>query len=193
MNSRKSALTFSFAIIALVSAAIAEDAQAKSAENESALKKLASGKRHPESIFSVREVHNDAEALSLQAVKKKTAAPSGYEFLIAKDVFKHGNDPVWLAVSKQPSLDASDVESAVATFENGEHGIAVTLSKEGRELFTEFTRRCVDRRIALVVEGKLVISAPFVQAPIPAGRIYLPYGLNEESSKALAAKLNSKK
>lgn len=192
MNSRRPAIAISFVIVALSCAAIAEESRTKAA-NDSALKELASGKRHPDSIFSVREVHNNAEALSLQAARKKDAAPSGYEFLMSKDVFKHGKDPVWLAVSKQPALDASDVESAVAIFENGEHGIAVKLSKEGREQFTEFTTRCVDRRIALVVEGKIVISAPLVRAPIPAGRIYLPYGLNEESSKALAAKLNSKK
>ena len=192
MNSRKAAFPIFSLIVALSCPTIAEELPTKTANN-SALQELASGKRRPDSIFSVREVHKDAERLAVQAAAGNFSVEKGYEFLQSKDVFKSGKDPVWLAVSKQPALDASDVESAVATFENGEHGIAVTFSKEGRELFTEFTKRCVDRRIALVVEGKIVISAPVVRAPISAGRIYLPYGLNEESSKALAAKLNSRK
>lgn len=192
MKSRKPAIFLSLLMIVPLGVAIAEEAQAN-AENESALHALAAGKRRADSIFSVREVHKDAEELAKRATTEKQSAPQGYELLMSKDIFSHGKNPIWLAVTQRAVLDASDVENAVATFEEGNHGIAVTLSKEGRELFTALTTRCVDRRIALVVEGKIVISAPIVSAPIPAGRIYLTAGLNEETSKALATKLNSKK
>jgi preprotein translocase subunit SecD len=192
MRFRGFAIIIPTLIVALVCVTVAGDTQAKP-KNDSALRELANGKRRADSIFSVREVHGDAEQLAKRAATEKIPAPQGYEFLMSKDIFSWGKNPIWIAVSQHAALDASDVESAVATFENGEHGIAVTLSKEGRERFTEFTTRCVDRRIALVAEGKIVLSAPVVRAPIPAGRIYLPYGLNEESSKALATKLNSKK
>ena len=192
MKSSKPAIIILFLFVAFVGATMAEDAQVKPA-SDSALRELASGKRRAESFFSVREVHKDAEELAKRATTEKLSAPQGYEFLMSKDIFTHEKNPICLAVTQRAALDASDVESAVATFEDGNYGIPVTLSKKGREQFTEFTTRCVDRRIALVAEGKIVLSAPIVSAPIPAGQIYLPYGLNEESSKALAAKLNSKK
>jgi len=68
--------------------------------------------------------------------------------------------------------------------------IAVTLSREGAEILKNVTRRNVNRKMAIVIEGK-VVMAPVIRSTIPGGRLMITGDLSAEEAQEIAGRLNA--
>jgi hypothetical protein len=80
-----------------------------------------------------------------------------------------------------------------ATIEKNSAGypaVNFTLTKRGGELFSEITKRNLQRRLAMVVEGK-VVSAPVIQSQISGGKGMITGNFTEAETQQLADHLNS--
>lgn len=68
--------------------------------------------------------------------------------------------------------------------------IEVELTESGAKLFAEITRRSIGKRMAIVVDGK-VVSAPAIRSAITAGKAVLEGGFTREEAEAIVESLNS--
>jgi preprotein translocase subunit SecD len=95
-------------------------------------------------------------------------------------------------VQKTPVLDLTSVTSAALRKDviTGAPEINVTLNENGRKLFGEITRRNVGKRLAIVVDGKL-LSVPRIAEEIPGGSFPISARLPEQELKELAVKINN--
>ena len=96
-----------------------------------------------------------------------------------------------LNVAKTPALDQSAVKAArvVADQISGKPQVEVTFTEAGRTRFTEVTGANVDKRLAILVEGK-VIMAPIVRTQIRDGRALLVGDFTEQQAQELANTIN---
>jgi preprotein translocase subunit SecD len=74
--------------------------------------------------------------------------------------------------------------------------IAITLTPEAGERFAAFTRTRVNRRLAIVLDGR-INSAPVIRTAIDGGRISITMGAYDyekqmKDARALAAGLSQK-
>jgi preprotein translocase subunit SecD len=107
-------------------------------------------------------------------------------------------DPHWghgetaLLVRAEPALDGSDLADAQPglDFRSGAPVVNFRLSAEGTRKFAALTARNLDRRIAIVVDGRIV-TAPFIRSPITAGRGYIDGAFTTEMAKQLAQRMRS--
>jgi preprotein translocase subunit SecD len=67
--------------------------------------------------------------------------------------------------------------------------IEVVFTEAGGRRFADLTRRSIGRRLAVVVDGKLVV-APRIEAEIPGGKAVLSGRLTKRQATDLAAKIN---
>ena len=95
-------------------------------------------------------------------------------------------------VQKTPLLDQTSVSSAAVQKDpiTGAPEINVTLTANGRKLFAEVTRRNIGKRLAIVVDGKL-LSVPRIAGEIPGGSLPISARLSEQEINDLAAKINN--
>ena len=98
---------------------------------------------------------------------------------------------VVLHLRKEALLTAADVRSARAGTQSrrGEATVYLALTEEGRRKFSAATKVSVGRRLAIIVEGRL-LSAPTVQHPIQ-GDAVITGDFTRGEARALAAKINA--
>jgi len=98
---------------------------------------------------------------------------------------------VVLHLRKDARLTAADVRSARAGTQSrrGEATVYLAFTEEGRRKFSEATKVSVGRRLAIVVEGRL-LAAPTVQHPIQ-GDAVITGDFTGGEARALAAKINA--
>ncbi len=96
-----------------------------------------------------------------------------------------------LNVAKTPELDTSAVKAArfVADEISGKPQVEVKFREEGKTRFAEVTRAKVDKRLAILVEGK-VIMAPIVRTEIKDGRAIIAGDFTQAEAKELADRIN---
>ena len=96
-----------------------------------------------------------------------------------------------LRVMKESVLDSSDVARAVAQKDpaTGDNGVLVTLTEKGKERFAAVTEGSIGKRLAVVVDGKIVV-APMVRQKIGGGSLVINGNLNAKEASELAEKLN---
>jgi len=96
-----------------------------------------------------------------------------------------------LQVQKTPLMDHTAIRSASAARDqsSGAPVIDIEFSTEGQELFAAVTRENINKRLALVLDGRL-FSAPVIRSEIPAGKAEITGNFTEEEAKELAAKIN---
>ncbi|KWV91253.1 preprotein translocase subunit SecD [Erythrobacter sp. YT30] len=89
-------------------------------------------------------------------------------------------------------LDGSRIEEARAGFDARSDEAVVNLSfdEEGKRLFGAFTAANVDKKIAVILDGK-VITVPIVREPILGGHVQISGGFTYESANELAIMLRS--
>jgi RNA polymerase sigma factor (sigma-70 family) len=98
-----------------------------------------------------------------------------------------------LYVQKKVLLDHSAIESAsVATNGHGGQQIDFTLTKIGQEQFAKLTRENIGRRLAIVVDGK-VVSAPVIRSEIPNGRGQITGTFTADEARNIAAAISNQK
>jgi preprotein translocase subunit SecD len=107
-----------------------------------------------------------------------------------------------LAVSALLAMCAADVaraQSVTLGVESAELGydmrtneplVTVRFTPQGAQLFAEITRNNVGRRMALRVDGRVIV-APVIREPIIGGSGQLSGGLTADQAKTMAARLSS--
>ena len=96
-----------------------------------------------------------------------------------------------LNVAKTPALDQSAVKAAkvLADEISGKPQVEVSFTEEGQARFAEITRANVNKRLAILVAGK-VILAPIIRTEIRDGRALVTGDFTEEEAKELADNIN---
>jgi len=96
-----------------------------------------------------------------------------------------------LHVQKTLLIDHTALSSAVVQKDviRGNPEIEITFTDKGRKLFAEVTRQNVGKRLAIVVDGKL-LSAPKIIMGIPGGKGVISGNFSEQESKELTTKIN---
>jgi hypothetical protein len=96
-----------------------------------------------------------------------------------------------LHVQKRPLIDQNAVKSASVQKnpQTGASEIEVVFTEEGAQRFAEVTRQNIDKRLAIVVAGR-VLSAPVVRAEISGGRAVISGNFSEQEATQLAEKIS---
>jgi preprotein translocase subunit SecD len=99
--------------------------------------------------------------------------------------------PEILNVQKAVLLDRSAVSLATIQTEAVSHSpmIEVVLTEKGRKAFADITRQSVGKRLAIVVDGKL-LAAPRIEMEIPGGRALITGRFSTQEASDLAARIN---
>ena len=130
------------------------------------------------SVFQMRLVVDNPSADSEQLVLRNTNKETG---LVATET---------LNVEKRVSLDQTALKSAdVSKSWGGCSQIDFSLTSGGTERFAEITGRNTGKRLAIVIDGRL-ITAPVIQSPIASGKGQITGNFTEQEAKDLAAKIN---
>ncbi len=96
-----------------------------------------------------------------------------------------------LHVQKTPLLDYTAVSSATVTRDasSGAPTINVEFSEVGKELFAAITKENLNKRLAIVLEGR-AYSAPVIRSEITGGKAQITGSFTEQEATELAAKIN---
>jgi preprotein translocase subunit SecD len=94
--------------------------------------------------------------------------------------------PETLDVQKKVLVDDTAVHSATAQAAT----IEVVFTDMGRKLFADITRQSVGKRLAIVVDGKL-LAAPRIEMQIPGGRAIISGRFSPQAATQLATKINA--
>jgi len=95
-----------------------------------------------------------------------------------------------LNVRKTPLLDHTAISSVtVTTSASGTPQIEVELSQAAREQFAQITKENINKRLAIVVDGKLQ-SAPVIKSEISGGKLQISGSFTEDEARELATKIN---
>lgn len=140
-----------------------------------------------------RLVHGDSVRLAeAAAADPASAAPPGYTTAVLT-VLRDGRaekETLFLSVAAE-ALTERDVHSAVATVNDFRgHAVSIALGPEGTRRFAEITAAGVGRRLAILVDGQ-VLMAPVVREPILGGRLEIVGGFTLAQARELAAVLSA--
>ncbi|HDZ77391.1 MAG TPA: protein translocase subunit SecD [Candidatus Omnitrophica bacterium] len=117
--------------------------------------------------------------------------PEGYELRYIQNKDASKNEPILLeedAVLTGDTLVSADVQFDQASF--GEPYIGIAFNSEGGKIFSELTRKNVGRRLAIVLDDK-VLSAPRINEHIPSGKGIISGRFTPDEAKDLAIKLKA--
>jgi len=101
------------------------------------------------------------------------------------ETFELDGKPFYL----DPTVLLDESHFALASARRG-HGkmwhVEVIFTEEGTELLGEITTQNLERRLGMVVDGKL-LSAPIIMAPITQGRALISGDIDEHEARRIAA------
>lgn len=124
--------------------------------------------------------------------------PKNSEFLFMNKPFKAQEQEYYFLymVKKEPELRGSMIDNARAdigsNLEAGRWIVNMELSGEGAKIFSKVTGENVNKRLAIVLDGKIV-SIPNIQERIPSGRARITGMANNEEANDLAIVLRAGK
>jgi len=95
-----------------------------------------------------------------------------------------------LYVQRSGRLDQSAIDSvSVSQDPRGAWQVGFGLTASGKKEFARLTRESIGRRLAILVEGR-VVSAPMVRAEITGGRGVISGNFSEQEARALARSIS---
>lgn len=96
-----------------------------------------------------------------------------------------------LHLEKAPLMDYTAVRSASLSRDpiTGSTGIDIEFSLEGKDLFAAVTKEQLNKRLAIVLDGK-IYAAPMIRSEIRDGRAQISGSFTEAEAQQLAAKIN---
>jgi preprotein translocase subunit SecD len=123
----------------------------------------------------------------MRLVQDKPAADSEPMSFVHSD----RSDAEVLNVAKVPALDSSDVKSAKLQKNSvtGQPEVGIVFTDHGRKAFADLTRTNINKRLAIVIGGKIV-SAPIIRTEIPDGKATIAGNFSEADAKDLVARIN---
>lgn len=104
---------------------------------------------------------------------------------------EEGETPAFYLVPDYTDLTGRDLKNA--SFGKGQHMESIVnleFNSEGTHKFSDLTKRCIGKKIAIIVDDK-VITAPVANDHIKTGTCYIHGRFTEDSAKALATMLRS--
>lgn len=115
-------------------------------------------------------------------------SPSNMEFLIAFIRQNGGQDPCFVSTG----LTGKYLKNSQLDFDSTSYQplINLELTDEGGKIFALLTKKNVDRRIAIYLDGA-PLSMPVVREEISGGRAQISGSFTPESAKILAGRLNA--
>lgn len=137
--------------------------------------------------LELRLVHENSAELIKQGLSEV-----GYESLTETDAFISAPaKPATYLVKKKPELTGAYIESAFTSKDPlGKPEINFELNDKGARIFEKVTADNVGRQLAIVVDGEL-LSAPRINAAIPAGRALITGNFTAAAASELADALES--
>jgi RNA polymerase sigma factor (sigma-70 family) len=149
---------------------------------------------------AVAAAQSKASGLAVQLVPvapPQPAKPLPFQVQLVLDEAGENTEPLTnnaggetLYVQKSPLLDHTAIGSAsVEKNALGAPVINVEFSDVGRELFAQITKENLNKRLAIVLNGRLY-SAPVIRSEIPGGKAQISGSFTDEEARDLAASLN---
>lgn len=147
---------------------------------------------------------------ALVAVAGESSNQSVFQMRLVVDQPSADSEPMILShknkVSAQPALEKLNVEKKVLIDQSAiksasvakmqmagslevEFQIEFIFTVEGQKSFAKITRENIDRRLAIIVDGK-VLTAPVIRTEIPGGRGQINGDFTEQEAKEIVAKIN---
>ena len=128
------------------------------------------------------------ESMSVQAAKNM-GIPELDEILIKEDINKATGERTKeeFLVKKRAVLTGDTLTGAEVRFDSqyNEPYVAITFNNEGAKIFHQVTRENVQKRLAIVLDGK-IFSAPVIQDAIAGGRAQITGRFTTEEARDLA-------
>lgn len=130
--------------------------------------------------------------MSFHLVDEETTAMDAQMGKIAPDsMLLNGDETGYIVVKRAPVVGGEQLDSAKASYgEAGEPVVAFTFKSIGAKKFATATRENVGRRLAIVLDGR-VISAPVINSPITGGSGIITGNFSVKSANDLALLLRS--
>lgn len=129
-----------------------------------------------------------AQAAKPSLLELRMEAKDGEELPVEKPV---QGMPATLHLSREAVVNASHVKKAEVT-ENAiskQKEISVTLNDEGRDRFAKVTKDAIGKRMAVVINGKIV-QAPVIRSPITGGKFVISGNFSADEAAKLAKALS---
>ncbi|MBZ0119474.1 MAG: hypothetical protein K8H88_20965 [Sandaracinaceae bacterium] len=125
---------------------------------------------------------------SLAAAIAGLTPPGGRRFVIGQDEYGAWRTYV---LETEGALEGHIQDAEVIIDElSGRPDVTVRYDSEGARIFADLTRRQVRRRVAIVLDGE-VLMAPMVQEPITGGAVRITLGGTDRDSAQLHAEASS--
>lgn len=139
--------------------------------------------------LAFRLVHSESEALFAEG-----KSPAGFEWM-AMTSPRAGNgsitEQLLVELAENPALGRGAIKQAIVVRNQfGEPEINFRLTAKAATAFTELTRENVNRRLAIIVDGK-VLSAPVIRGEIPGGHAQITGAFSIAEATTLAAALEA--
>jgi preprotein translocase subunit SecD len=126
--------------------------------------------------------------LQMRLVVGEPSADSEPMALVHKSSDRDHTETIY--VQKAVLLDQTALKSATVATDplNRRPCIQIVFTKPGKKRFAEITRKNVDRRLAILINGKIV-SAPVIRMEILSDTAQITGSLSEEEARELAGKI----
>lgn len=130
--------------------------------------------------------------MSFHLVDEETTAMDAQMGKIAPDsMLLNGDETGYIVVKRAPVVGGEQLDSAKGSYgENGAPVVAFSFKSVGAKKFATATRENVGRRLAIVLDGR-VISAPVINSPITGGSGIITGNFTVKSANDLALLLRS--
>ncbi|MDR2779044.1 MAG: protein translocase subunit SecD [Puniceicoccales bacterium] len=122
---------------------------------------------------------------------KSERAPIGYEVLVFERNNGNNLEEEYAFVKKIPEMTGSMVKrSGVVVGQYGEYEISLAMTDEGTKRFEKITADNINRRLGIVLDGKLY-SAPSIRSAIPNGHASITGNFSQRDAFELSNVLNN--
>ncbi|HIE28522.1 TPA: hypothetical protein EYP66_14675 [Candidatus Poribacteria bacterium] len=145
-------------------------------------KKGIDGLRQVGGYLTFRLVHQENESLVKQMHPPDFQPPIGYEKMVL--------DNEWYFVRTIPELTGARITKAEVKFDKvlNHYFVALNFDQEGSKILSRVTADNVNRRLAIVLDGKL-ISAPVIRGRLYGGRVQIEGDFTPIEAHELASAL----
>ncbi|MDR1457407.1 MAG: protein translocase subunit SecD [Puniceicoccales bacterium] len=122
---------------------------------------------------------------------KSERGPIGYEVLVFEGDHGNNGEEKYAFVKRIPDMTGSMVKHAgVVVGQYGEYEISLTMTEEGARCFEKVTAANINRRLGIVLDGKLY-SAPSIRSAITSGRANINGNFSQRNAFELSNILNN--
>ena len=132
--------------------------------------KLPVAERQKPEFFAMKLVAKDSAArVAAEPDRSKIKLAENEEILVFKQTKDGKPSKELLIVDKRPRINRTHIADTFALGDNNGWALSIKFTDVGGRLFGDVTTDAVGERLAMVVGGSLVLSAPNINEPILGG------------------------